>query len=540
MVVRNKCPEIAVTEALGLIRELELKELERLNAQVKTMSARLEMLQNEEVKSWDELLKDFLKTGKNEVMWKVLMKCPFTKDLPVEVLELVCEGFDPDGGAAYLKSLPLTRRQRKRLMSSSAWVVHLFAGEPSGREDPLRVVEKCGKVLLEIDVTNSKVWDLHRPNGVFQLLLWAAASRKINDIIGGPPCRTYSALLHRPKEGFPTPARSSEFPHGVPGLDYRRQMLVHGDTALAVKQLVVWTLAFYARDQTFVGFFMEHPRDPTSYMRPKGNEPVPDYPSMWRMTFWTNFMDYFNMMQVTFDQGGALGHLAKKPTTGGTNYKTLTSLDGMVASSIGLTSAMALTSYQLARWAPGLRRRLAQAVCSGPGDDVSLEEADAVIAKKLSPGEREQWRRHLENDHQPYRHDCSVCLNAQGTGKPHRRIPRPTAFSLSLDTAGPFKHRGRDLDHADYRYLLVGAYKFPKNFLDKQLADDLAEALHVTDDEGELPDEWFQEESESLRIAADAEKGEQDDLELKMDGEVPEPETADDIEDSSEATSRRR
>ena len=267
--VRNKCPEVAVTEALGLIRELELKELERLNAQVKTMSARLEMLQNEEVKPWSELLKDFLRTGKSEVMWKALMKCPFTKDLPVEVLELVCEGFDPDDSMTYLKSLPLTRRQRKRL------------SEP---RDPLRVVEKSGKVLLEVDVMNSKMWDLHRPNGVFQLLLWAAASRRIDDVIGGPPCRTYSALLHRPREGYPTPARSSAFPHGVPGLDHRRQMMVHGDTALAVKQLVIWTLSHYARAQTFVGFFMEHPRDPATYMRSKDDDQVPDYPSLWGMT----------------------------------------------------------------------------------------------------------------------------------------------------------------------------------------------------------------------------------------------------------------
>ena len=515
--VRNKCPEVAVTEALGLICELELKELERLNAQVKTMSARLEMLQNEEVKPWSELLKDFLRTGKSEVMWKALMKCPFTKDLPVEVLELVCEGFDPDDGMTYLKSLPLTRRQRKRLLSSNAWVVHLFAGEPSEPRDPLRVVEKSGKVLLEVDVMNSKMWDLHRPNGVFQLLLWAAASRRIDDVIGGPPCRTYSALLHRPREGYPTPARSSAFPHGVPGLDHRRQMMVHGDTALAVKQLVIWTLSHYARAQTFVGFFMEHPRDPATYMRSKDDDQVPDYPSLWRMTFWQNFMDHFNMMKVTFDQG-ALGHLAKKPTTAGTNYRALKSLDGMVGTSIGLTSAMALSSYQLARWAPGLRRRLADAVCSGGNDNVSVEELDAIITKKLSSGERELWRRHLENDHQPYRHDCSVCLNARGTGKPHRRIARPTAFSLALDTAGPFKHRGRDLDHADYRYLLVGAYKFPKNFLDKQLAEDLAEAIHVPEEDGGLVDDWFQEEPESPKAAVMEGEWEDNEVEPKEDG----------------------
>ena len=135
-----------------------------------------------------------------------------------------------------------------------------------------------------------------------------------------------------------------------------------------------------------------------------------------------------NLTKVTFDQG-ALGHMAKKPTTIGTNYKRLLSLDGRVATSIGLTSATALPSHQLARWAPGLRRRLAEAVCDGQCWLPGVEELDKVIAKKMSPGEREQWAVNLANDHQPYRPHCAVCLNAQGTGKPHRRVTRPTAFS---------------------------------------------------------------------------------------------------------------
>ena len=513
--IRNKCPEIAVSEALSLIRELELKELERLNSQVKSMSARLELIQRSEERTWDELVKDYLETGARETLWKALTLCPFTKDLPVEVTELACEGFDHDQGMYYLKALPLNRRQRKRLMASNAWVVHLFAGNPCERDDPLRLVERKGKVLLEIDIVNSRLWDLHRPNGAFQLLLWAAANKKIDDIIGGPPCRTYSALLHKPREGYPSPARSSEFPHTIPGLDPRRQALVHGDTALAVKQLVLWVIASYARNQNFVGFFMEHPRDPATFLTPKEGESMPDYPSLWRMDFWEKFMNRFNMAKVTYDQG-AMGHLAKKPTTSGTNYKELLSLDGMVANSIGLTSATALASSQLSRWAPGLRRRLAEAICGGSPLEPSLEELDTIISKKLSPGEREQWQRHLENDHQPYRPDCSVCLNAKGTGKPHRRVLRPTAFSLALDTAGPFKHRGRDLDHTDYRYLLVGAYRFPfpKSFLSQQQAEELMEALHVPEDDGDHLDDPFQEEPESPKVAKDPEEWEAEPLEV--------------------------
>ena len=109
------------------------------------MSARLEVIQQNDSRPWDDLVRDYLKTGKKETLWKALQGCPFTKDLPFEVVELVCEGFDHDSGMDYMKALPMTRRQRKKLMASNAWVVHLFAGEPSGQDDPLRMVERSGK-----------------------------------------------------------------------------------------------------------------------------------------------------------------------------------------------------------------------------------------------------------------------------------------------------------------------------------------------------------------------------------------------------------
>ena len=84
------------------------------------------------------------------------------------------------------------------------------------------------------------------------------------------------------------------------------------------------------------------------------------------------------MAKVTYDQE-AMGHLAKKPTTSGTNYKELMSWDGMVANSIGLTSATALASSQLSRWAFGLRRRLARAICGGRLIEPLVEDLDTVV-----------------------------------------------------------------------------------------------------------------------------------------------------------------
>ena len=143
--LRNRCPEIAAIDALNLIQELEAKQLEQFNSQVREMELRLEAMQAEEEKYWIEHIHDVRKDGSAVSMWKALMKCPFTKDLPSDVLELMIEGFDPNKGWMYLKDLPLTRKQRKRLMNSHDWIVHLYAGERITRptlSKPLKMV-KC-------------------------------------------------------------------------------------------------------------------------------------------------------------------------------------------------------------------------------------------------------------------------------------------------------------------------------------------------------------------------------------------------------------
>ena len=478
--LRNNCPEIAVTDALALIKELEEVELKRLNEQISTMSAKLEMIQRQEEADWDDYLREFVRTGQRNHLYKAVLSSPYTKILPPEVQELLIEDFNEQDGMLYLKQLPLTRRERRRLMSSNAWVVHLYSGESSTKDDPMKAVMHGGKVLLEVDVCNSRLWDMHRPQGVYQLLLWAASQGRIDDILGGPPCRTYSALLHRPREGFPEPARSSAFPYGLPSLDARRRTLVDRDTALVAKQLLLWNIAKIARNDRFVGFFMEHPRDPSTYL--KGNltdGTEPDYPSLWRMGLWTAFKDEFGMAVLTFDQG-ALGHKAVKPTSAGTNYADLLDLDGLKAAGSRVPATL-LPAHELARWAPTLRQRLAQAIVGSFEGSTSTASSGSMC--KLSATERELWRRHLEQDHQPYRADCAVCVNAQAVGRPHRRIPRPTAFTMAVDIAGPFKHKGRDMDFQDHRYLLVGAVRFPKALLQVVDTGSYDKELVVKDDE---------------------------------------------------------
>ena len=148
--INNNCPEVAACDALAMIRELEMSQVNSLNQHVETLRARLEVLKLEEKRPWTELLKEFVATGKRGVLLKTLMSCPITKDLPTEVHSLMLEDFNVDAGNVYLKALPLTRKKGKALMNSNNWVVNLFMGDNDTR-DPFRMIQMGGKTVLEVE-----------------------------------------------------------------------------------------------------------------------------------------------------------------------------------------------------------------------------------------------------------------------------------------------------------------------------------------------------------------------------------------------------
>ena len=115
----------------------------------------------------------------------------------------------------------------------------------------------------------------------------------------------------------------------------------------------------------------------------------------------------------------------------------------------------------------------------------------------MTGSQREVWRRHLEADHIPYRADCSVCVEAQATGRPHRRKARHSGFALAVDLAGPFRHPGRDIHHKDYKYLMVAAYRVPKACLQAINTEEIEEALRVVD-EDLVPDDLMEEDDRSV------------------------------------------
>ena len=75
--------------------------------------------------------------------------------------------------------------------------------------------------------------------------------------------------------------------------------MVQRDTALLIKQLLIWNISFMSRKGKFVGFLLEHPMDPARFMAGDSEENV----SWWRMGLWKEFKDLFqnDRIQLLWD-----------------------------------------------------------------------------------------------------------------------------------------------------------------------------------------------------------------------------------------------
>ena len=99
--LKGRCPELAVTDALRLIQELEEVELNNLKNQVEMMPARLDGITDGDSRTWLELAKEYVASGR-KLLWQMISKCPHLEMVP-EVKELMMEEFDPGDGMKYLK-----------------------------------------------------------------------------------------------------------------------------------------------------------------------------------------------------------------------------------------------------------------------------------------------------------------------------------------------------------------------------------------------------------------------------------------------------
>ena len=327
-------------------------------------------------------------------------------------------------------TLPWNRRQRKR-MESRGVILHIFAGgiESSSRWKDL---ENTGYEIVVLDVLRNGKENLHSP--AVWAYLWELAERGlIRMIYGGPPCRSTSRLRHRLPGPRPVRGRD-ERRFGLEGLTEAEEEMVVGDTALIFKLLGLYEKTVEVGGcPKDVGFLMEHPADPLEYMEEQeGN----DYPSIWEWEEIQDFLVKFGLVKVSFDQGGT-GHSRRKPTTLLTNLEGLQQLEGISARGTkvepleeDLQRRMRQTS-SWASWSPGLVSAVKVAIREFVNKEGQLKKLKMSI---------EDWRKHVAQNHIPYRRDCRLCIERMGQDCPHRRR-KPggeMVYNLSVDLIGPF------------------------------------------------------------------------------------------------------
>ncbi|CAE7351139.1 unnamed protein product [Symbiodinium natans] len=514
---RSSCPEVRECDALRLIAELEGTKADEALRTMQELETSIKVARSHEGRNWADFLKGYVVTGDPSDGLRAVLSAEFMSDVPFEDKIRIFEKIPQSNEEAWklMKSLPLNRARRRSLWASRRWIVHLFSGKGES-SDPIKTLTGCrvqgprGETreasmaeVLEIDLTQSKSWDIATNGGIFALLLWAASQGKIHAIVGGPPCRTFSLLRHRELQGrnnAPRPVRSAQHLWGLPGqLTRDEEALVRGDNNLILRMVWLWLVAEAGLDMCYprrdrgpaVAFGMEHPDDPREFLQPGAvsNEIMEKCASFWR-TKLVEHMKNNGMHMYRFDQG-ALGHPQKKPT-GLLTTMELDEISGLKDTRREWPEPE--NSKDMASWAPGLREALAKGIRRW-----AWRGEISVAMNTFTPKQLEEWRRHVEAGHWPFRRDCSVCLSAAGTGRPARRVLHRDAYVLSLDIGGAFAEKGIDERNDNgrankYKFVLAATYVFPKAFdvvsKDMPIPDDIDEYLgqEEVDEEGPEPE----------------------------------------------------
>ena len=453
--VHNGCPMISLEDGRRILEWMELYQVhqQRKLAMVRTL------LDDDSLVDRSRLNLELALTYKLRQLFP---------HLPDEVMMRVAPHLEMVKTENFESRLPWNRHKRRRLRQAKHVILHLFSGPDHNYWD-----QRCANANTEvlcIDTTCSTPANLHDRN-VFGYLLTLCASGRVRAILGGPPCRTVSALRYQNDDG-PGVLRTEEHPYGLPTLSPADAELVTADSVLMFRFWALLMVAEEMREETDppTQFFMEQPEDPKRY-RSEEDVQQHGYFSVFRTAEWKALAEKYNLVQYHFDQH-PMGHSKRKPTCLATNVQEVRHLDGVRGAPNNEAEAgaqfRAMTvdqrceaSRTWSQWAIGLKNAISLAVCQRiQWLDRHPDQPQQPAIRTLGSAALESWKTHYLHDHMPARRDCQQCVRAQARARPHRRVQHPEAFTLSVDLSGKFTP-GINQEQKQCKYLLVGVYTFP-------------------------------------------------------------------------------
>ena len=418
----GNCPMLREAEALQLIGDLEQLELEKL--QQKTTDGAIHTLQSELVSSaystWEDHMEQFLSTGEIVALRRMLRdeEGPlFESSESVRMAVVGMSNVDLTDEAGAHILKAMPLGRRTRRRLLRTRWA-IHLFSGDGQAPELSVVETDNVTVLNVDVRLSKASNL-LSDSFYKALLWAAGRGQVEGVYGGPP-------RQHPQEGL-----------------------------LMTRTLLLWLVAKK-------GAAKEGVRAPFLALE------LPPKHSFWSTELWCRFNAVYDFPLAYVKDGPSTYLFASDLDLGGTpvDPQGFDTPSSAWSSSLRLKLGEAMRAWRLGPYTVRAARALARV-------GGNLED--------MSEAELRQWERHVRDGHLPFDRRCRTCVRTAGTGRAHRRVLAPSAYTMSLDIAGPFRAKGETTAGTAFHYALVASYVHPKleGFHDYDIPDTEAEIDEV-------------------------------------------------------------
>ena len=475
--VTGGCPQMQEMEALSLIARLEDRKKEELDNAILTSKDKLGVCALAMERTWEYYLMDYVLTGSFESGLRAVRDAPFFADLPGECLWEMIPTKGLWSGWEIMKDIGyFTRAQRRKIIHSKRWVVHLFAGKEGHWE--IMKLDQGDTTVIELDLARCKGHDVFRDE-TWRMLMWGAKEGKIDVILGGPPARSRQkgSSGDRDLKDVALVARMmwlhalSQVGREVNGTLRSKNRDVgfvmeypEGISTAATEEMLTAREAEVrdcrtrgeAASWNYANWYWEYVQRPSFELyagKPTMDGAVP----FWSTRLWKVYQRESGLQTVSFDQG-AMGGGSRNRTTLATNINNLMSLQEL---RLPEGSDLPDNGPNDAIWSPGL----VEALVVG----LSFWDREPHCAPRIQAFTPEQWKQHVDSNHEVYRKDCLTCVTSRGTGRQHRRVHHPESYVLTADVAGPLS-KGLDPTSKgtmgkNLKYLLVAKYMVPKAYV---------------------------------------------------------------------------